>query len=187
MANSHSNRIGIDGLVAENTHAIHQLADLLEAMPEVLYRRTFGARKQHVIGKHVRHIIDHYLALISAVSRSSTAPLNYENRQREETLEQDNHAARRRLLAITDTLGRLAQGPADTALHMEHLSDDQRGAVGTTVERELIFLASHTIHHMAIIAMLAEQVGIEVPEGFGVHPSTLRHQRHLQMPMAKSA
>lgn len=48
--------------------------------------------------------------------------------------------------------------------------------------RELAFLTSQTIHHMAIIGLLAEQQGIPLAEDFGVHPSTLRHwQREVTL------
>lgn len=187
MPNSSSGSVNCEELVAENAHAINQLAELLVELPGQLYRQTFGAKKQHVIGKHVRHIIDHYTTLLTAVNRQSAGPLDYEKRRREESLELDNHAACNRLLAIINSLGRLADRPPNTPLAMEHLSDDQRRTVTTSIDRELVFLASHTIHHMAIIAMLAEQGGIEVSDGFGVHPSTLRHQQQLQMQMAKIA
>lgn len=190
MPNSSSGSVNCNELVAENAHAINQLADLLVVLPGPLYRQTFGARKQHVIGKHVRHIIDHYMALLRAVNGRSAGPLDYENRQREEALELDNHAACNRLLAIINSLGRPAEWPQNTSLEMEHLSDDHRHnphTVATSIDRELVFLASHTVHHMAIIAMLAEQGGVEVSDGFGVHPSTLRHQQRLHMQMTKSA
>ncbi|MDK8462314.1 DinB family protein [Marinobacter sp. SS13-12] len=187
MPNSSSGSFNCEELVAENAHAINQLAELLFVVPGQLYRQTFGAKNQHVIGKHVRHIIDHYMALLTAAHRQSAGPLDYEKREREERLELDNHAACNKLLAIINSLGRLAEVPQNTLLTMEHLSDEQRRTVSTSIDRELVFLASHTIHHMAIIAMLAEQGGVEVSDGFGVHPSTLRHQQQLQMQMARIA
>ncbi|SFR66298.1 Uncharacterized damage-inducible protein DinB (forms a four-helix bundle) [Marinobacter daqiaonensis] len=187
MSKSSSDPVSCEGLVAENLHAIQQLVDLLVVLPGKLYRQTFGARGKHVIGKHVRHIIDHYVSFQKAVSGDPSKPLDYESRQREESLELDIHAARNRLLAIARFLDRLSLSPRNAPLWMEHVSGDQRVPVSTTAERELVFLTSHTIHHMAIIAMLAEQGEVEVVEGFGVHPSTLRHQKQLQMQMARSA
>ncbi|PXX92546.1 hypothetical protein DIT71_04975 [Marinobacter vulgaris] len=187
MPNSSSGSVSCEELVAENAHAINQLAELLVVLPGKLYRQTFGAKKQHVIGKHVRHIIDHYMAFLRAVNGRSTVPLDYEKREREERLELDSHAACNRLLAIINLLDGLADFPQNAPLTMEHLSDGQRNDVTTSIDRELVFLASHTVHHMAIIAMLAEQGGIEVRDGFGVHPSTLRHQRQLKNQMAKIA
>ncbi|MEQ9547059.1 MAG: DinB family protein [Marinobacter sp.] len=185
MLNSSSESINCDDLVAENAHAIRQLTDFLAVLPGQVYRQTFGAKKQHVIGKHVRHIIDHYMALLRTVDEQSPESLDYENRQREESLELDKHAACNRLLAIVNSLGQLMTARQRTPVLMRHVSDDHDRLVSTSIDRELVFLASHTVHHMAIIAMLAEQEGVEVSEEFGVHPSTLRHLRQLNM--AKSA
>ena len=46
----------------------------------------------------------------------------------------------------------------------------------STGRRELQFLLSHSVHHYAIIAMICGQHEIEVPEGFGVAPSTLKYR-----------
>jgi hypothetical protein len=41
------------------------------------------------------------------------------------------------------------------------------------VTRELQFLASHTVHHYALIAHLARDRGVGVAPEFGVAPATL--------------
>lgn len=51
----------------------------------------------------------------------------------------------------------------------------------TSVGRELRFLLSHTVHHCALIAILLSLRGGEVPNGFGIAPSTERH-RAQQVP-----
>lgn len=186
MPNSNSESSHHENLIAENTHAVSQLVDLLVMLPDGLYKQSFGTNKQHVIGKHVRHIIDHYIAFLTAVHGQSTETLDYENRQRDERLELDNHAAGNRLIAITSALGHITDA-AETDLPMVHISEHEKCSVATSINRELVFLASHTIHHMAIIAMLAERCGVEVSEDFGVHPSTLRHQHRLLMSAKKCA
>ena len=47
----------------------------------------------------------------------------------------------------------------------------------STIERELQFLASHTVHHFTVIALLLRLDGVEVDADFGVAPSTLHHRR----------
>jgi uncharacterized damage-inducible protein DinB len=47
------------------------------------------------------------------------------------------------------------------------------------VGRELQFLASHTLHHYALIAALLRLQGVEPGEEFGVAPGTLEHRRRL--------
>ncbi|HCW88744.1 MAG TPA: hypothetical protein DHU56_01575 [Marinobacter sp.] len=174
------------GIVGENVHAIGQLVELLAKMPGELYRQCFGSRKQHVIGKHVRHIIDHYTALLN-VTASDGKMLDYENRDRDLTLETDRRAAGNRLSELTEQLQMRFMQSASTELGMLHNSDGQQQSVKTSVDRELVFLASHTIHHMAIIGMLAEQAGIEVSPEFGVHPSTLRYLEKQPSDMTESA
>ncbi|HKK56055.1 DinB family protein [Marinobacter sp.] len=174
------------GLVEENVHAIGQLVGLLDELPENLYRQCFGSRKQHVIGKHVRHIIDHYSSLLW-VTASGDRLLDYENRDRDLALETDRRAGRNRLAEISQTLRRRFEAQCSNALLMRHNSDGQPKKVATSVDRELVFLASHTVHHMALIGMLAEQAGVEVSADFGVHPSTLRYLEKQASGLAESA
>jgi len=176
----------VNDIVEENAHAIGQLIEMLETLPGNLYRRSFGQRKQHVIGKHVRHIIDHYSALLSATA-SPEALLDYENRNRDLSLETDRRASASRLSEILRTLRNRFSTDHANELAMLHTSDERRQVVTTSVDRELVFLASHTIHHMAIIGMLAEQAGVEVGAEFGVHPSTLRYLQRQASGLARSA
>lgn len=53
--------------------------------------------------------------------------------------------------------------------------ESQRGWVLSTLERELQFLASHTVHHYALIALTLRAQGVTVGTDFGMAPSTLRH------------
>ena len=46
----------------------------------------------------------------------------------------------------------------------------------SSVERELQFLRSHTVHHFALIAVILRLSGVEPDEQFGVAPSTLRYR-----------
>jgi uncharacterized damage-inducible protein DinB len=182
---SDSNR-ALNRIVEENANAISQLVQLLDQMPGVFYRQCFGARKQQVIGKHVRHVIDHYSALLAATSGAGEL-LDYESRNRDLSLETDRRAARHALEQITHALRVRFEGPCGSALGMRHNSAGEHQIVKTSVERELVFLASHTIHHMAIIGMLAEQAGVEVSADFGVHPSTLRYLEGQVAGLARSA
>lgn len=176
----------VNDIVEENAHAIGQLVDLLETLPAHLYRQCFGLRKQHVIGKHVRHIIDHYSALLLATA-SPGALLDYESRNRDLLLETDRRAGRDCLSDVLQELRDRFHNTYPNELAMLYTGDGQRQVVTTSVDRELVFLASHTVHHMAIIGMLAEQAGVDVSADFGVHPSTLRHLQRQAVGLARSA
>ena len=47
----------------------------------------------------------------------------------------------------------------------------------SSLARELNFVASHAIHHYAIIRPLAEAGGLPLPEEFGKAPETVRYER----------
>jgi hypothetical protein len=61
-------------------------------------------------------------------------------------------------------------------MHQEAAPGQEGGMVRTNVERELLFLSSHTIHHIAIMSLLAERVGMTVPADLGVAFSTASYE-----------
>lgn len=161
-------------LVEENLLTLAQLRGMVAALTPERYREAFGEHGRHTLGKHVRHIIDHYDALLDGLDRGAEV-IDYEQRQRDEALEQWPQQAARHLAAVEARLSLLGSGPSPDALTLAYPLDDERLSLASSLNRELAFLTSHSIHHMAIIALLAEQSGIHLPESFGVHPSTLRH------------
>ena len=175
-------------LIEENRLALAQLRRLLDALAPEAYRRVFGVHGRHTLGKHVRHIIDHYEALIDGLEAGAET-LDYEQRRRDPDLEARPDEAVRRLAALEAWLSSLAGQASPERLTLRHYQDPDAPApdgvagdgarldLSSSLARELAFLASHTVHHMAIIGLLAEQIGIAPPASFGVHPATLRHWR----------
>jgi len=166
--------------------ALAQLNSLVDDLTPEAYRRVFGVHGRHTLGKHVRHIIDHYEALIDGLEAGAET-LDYEQRRRDPALEAWPDEAARRLAALEAWLSSLQGQASPECLTLRHCQDadapdpdrvaddEARLALPSSLARELAFLASHTVHHMAIIGLLAEQIGIALPASFGVHPSTLRH------------
>lgn len=161
-------------LVEENLLTLAQLRRMVAALAPERYRQAFGEHGRHTLGKHVRHIIDHYDALLDGLDRGEEV-IDYEQRRRDEALEQWPQQAASHLAGIESRLSALDGEPWSAALTLAYPLDDERLSLTSSLNRELAFLTSHSIHHMAIIALLAEQSGIHLPESFGVHPSTLRH------------
>ncbi|TFH86256.1 DinB family protein [Billgrantia azerbaijanica] len=165
----------LDRLIDENRQALAQLRALVERLSPGDYGRPFGADGRHTLGKHVRHIIDHYDALLG--ERVTDSAVDYEHRRREAALEQEPTLAAHRLAAIERALPRFGDAGASRPLALRYPLDASGDdlMLATSLERELAFLTSHTIHHMAVIGLLAEQCGHDLPTAFGVHPSTWRH------------
>ncbi|MCK0767517.1 DinB family protein [Chromohalobacter canadensis] len=166
----------LNALLEEAADTLRQLATFVAMLPAAQYTAPHGADARHSIGKHVRHILDHYEALLAVGYEAQAFTINYEHRRRDPDIERHPDVAFAHLHHVRERLTRLGQ--RDTATHCRQLAyraGDHVLPLNTSVERELVFLTSHAIHHMAIIALLADTQGIEVAETFGVHPSTQRH------------
>ncbi len=130
-----------------------------------------------LVGPHLRHVIEHYEALLF---RADPESVNYDARPRDPELETDPQCARRRLLAVHDLLSACVLGALHAPLHLRGLgglAGDSDFVVTSSLGRELVFLASHTVHHFALLAGHCRQQGIALPEGFGLAPATRAHQR----------
>jgi hypothetical protein len=46
----------------------------------------------------------------------------------------------------------------------------------STVGREAMYAVAHAVHHYALIGVMGGILGLPIPPGFGVAPSTLKHQ-----------
>jgi len=46
----------------------------------------------------------------------------------------------------------------------------------STVGREIMYSVAHAVHHYALIGVMGGIMGLHLPPGFGVAPSTLKHQ-----------
>lgn len=124
-------------------------------------------------GRHVRHILDHYLALSAALS--SDTDIDYEHRQRDRLVEADPQHALTLLHRVQQALApQMQQG--DRTLTVDYRTDDGNASVTTTLARELVFLTQHSIHHFALVEMLVVIQGGAMPLGFGVNPSTRRYE-----------
>lgn len=156
-------------LIEENLLTLAQLRGMVDGLAPEAYRQAFGEYGRHTLGKHVRHIIDHYDALLDGIEKGEEV-IDYEQRRRDESLERLPQEAADHLAGIEERLSLLASEPSSDTLTLGYPMDDEVLSLASSLDRELAFLTSHTIHHMAIIALLAQQSGISLPESFGVHP-----------------
>lgn len=162
MDESHPARRGIDFLQ-------QALTVIREAGPDV-YRATSTLSPGGSVGNHLRHCIDFYRCFLDGLA---VGRVDYSRRRRDPAVEQDLTAATAAVRAITAELAELREGDRDRPIEVRE--DEPYGR--STVARELQFLSSHTVHHMALIAVLLRAAGFDPGPEFGVAPSTLRHRR----------
>ena len=138
------------------------------------YNFEVAACFNSTIGGHYRHVMEHYQRLMVGLE---TGDINYENRARDSLIETEPDYA----LGIAQQLGEIlreisANGPGDRTLRLASETVEGEMLV-TSLGRELEFLISHTVHHYALMAVIAGQVKVALPADFGMAPSTLKHQR----------
>ena len=166
-------------LVEQNLYFLRQGADLLRHLSDEAYgpSESRGVPRSGV-GPQFRHCLDFYGCLLRDLD---SGQVDYDRRLRQNEVEADRDAALTELEGIIDGLASISGERIDAPLEVR--SDLAPGEEpdsawnASTVGRELRFLASHTVHHYALIALLLRQRGIEPGEGFGVAPATAAHWR----------
>jgi hypothetical protein len=165
-----------DHLVATLSATLLQLAELVEGLTDEQYTRRPGGALGSSIGGHVRHNLDHVGSLLAGLPGGN---LDYDRRERGGPVETDREAATALVGRLVTVLGELPRAGRIDPLRLTALvsPDLPPVEVWTTVGRELGFVLSHTVHHNALIAVIAAAVGAAVPDGFGYAPATVAHRR----------
>jgi uncharacterized damage-inducible protein DinB len=161
-------------LIQHNIYLIEQGMSFIECISDDLFVRPSIGSAAGGIGPHLRHVIEHYESLIHGLP---SGRIDYDMRKRDPEVEKSRTAAIKKLEAIR---GFLFEFPTEMELqlatkfesHGSELHDDIW--TSSTLGRELISVLSHTVHHFAIISMLARYHGVVPPDGFGIAPATLR-------------
>lgn len=152
---------------------LEQVRDVIIGMPAAMYRARPAARVSGSIGEHVRHCLDHVSALVAAMYGDE---LSYDRRSRGTTVENEGRIAADEISQLVLRLEGQAAVRLDRPVTLWSLLDAEGTAVAirTTIGREIAFVIQHTIHHCALIAVLLEWQGAQVPAGFGLAPSTVQ-------------
>jgi hypothetical protein len=128
------------------------------------------------IGGHYRHCLDHFRNLLQS---ATTGDLNYDNRERGTPVENDRFAALNATRKLREGFERL-----DAECLLRPLTVTCKTSYATsgsevwpsTVGREIMYSVAHAVHHFALIGVMAGIMGLKIPAGFGIAPSTLKHQ-----------
>lgn len=160
--------------VEGNRILLQQAADLLRRMDDATYAMAGGEGGRSPVGVHFRHVLDHYRAFFAGLPDGE---IDYDDRARQVPLETDRTLAIEAVLGYLADLGRLHPGLAARPLRVSLRSAAGRGPgpdwSTSSLQRELQFLVSHTVHHFALIQLALSGTGLASMEGFGVAPSTL--------------
>lgn len=157
---------------------LHDMRSMIERIDDESYAAPAPGRSSGGIGGHVRHCLDHVRALVSATRSRLCA---YDRRARGTDVERCRSSALRQIAELEAEIANLGHDALGLPIAVETQSDTSGTMVVTmsTVGRELVFVASHAIHHNAIVAHLLASRGVDVGPRFGLAPATPSPQEQL--------
>lgn len=166
-------------LLQSVVETLRQGEALLAEINDEHYTRKIPVAFNASIGGHYRHCLDHFRGLLDA---AGAGDLNYDQRERGTLVETDRFAAlnaTRELRAGYEHLNLclLSRQLAVTCKTSYSASGSQNSP--STVGREIMYAVAHAVHHYALIGVMGGILGMPLPAGFGVAPSTLKHQQEV--------
>jgi hypothetical protein len=156
---------------------LHQLSGVLRTTSDEQYVMKPVGVVNSSMGGHVRHCLDHVDPLLGG---AIVGAISYDDRQRGTAVETMRTEAIEAIERQVRDLEDLRSLPLDYPITLRVLLAATGPAVNveTTLGREFAFVLSHTVHHNALIAVIAKLLCIPVPERFGYAPSTLAYLEH---------
>jgi hypothetical protein len=99
--------------------------------------------------------------------------VNYDQRDRDATIETDPDFALMKMVKLVSTL---PQDDVRLRIQSQHPTGDV--FLDSTAYREILYCLEHCIHHMALIKVGLLELGIaNIPENFGVAYSTIAYKQ----------
>jgi hypothetical protein len=154
---------------------LEQCAAFLAEVPEDRYAAPSTTIAGGTIGKHARHVLDHFRA---ALTTPSCDPIDYDHRSRGGCVETDAKAAGEEINTLRSIVQCLDEAAMNTQVTARVMltAGGETADLRSTLGRELFFATHHAIHHHAMMKSIGREFGIEAPAGFGTAPSTLNFE-----------
>jgi hypothetical protein len=169
---SNENRV----LLQSAVETLQQGERLLAEITDETYMRKVPVAFNASIGGHYRHCLDHFQCLLDA---AQSGDLNYDHRERGTLVENDRFAALNATCALREGYEKLdpvfLARPLAVTCKTSYATDGSQVSP-STVGREIMYSVAHAVHHYALIGVMSGVMGLRLPAGFGVAPSTLKHQ-----------
>jgi uncharacterized damage-inducible protein DinB len=164
-------QLDIASPVAQIANLLQQLESVVERLDDTQYRAERAREVSGSIGGHVRHCLDHVAALAAAIA---TGRVDYDSRVRGTSVERRRDAALAEIARLLRALPALHASMSSTCVDvvLSTNPDGRQITARSTLARELAFVANHTVHHFAVVALLLRDMGVGVPARFGYAPST---------------
>ena len=157
-------------------YSLKQVLFVIQRVEEQGASKNENLYQSSKIGRHVRHILDHYLALKNGLERNQ---VDYNQRNRDGKVEQDSEFASEIIIHLIKWISSLDGDNQELIIESEiDCEKEISETFQTNLNRELMYLINHTTHHTAYIKLVSEKYGIELPEDVGLAPCTAPYLRN---------
>jgi hypothetical protein len=156
---------------------VQQGKQFLLSTSQQAYQKVLEPHFSGSAGAHMRHVLDHYLAVKDGLVSGT---INYNNRNRYSPVERDPQAALSLWQEIEQWLVGVCQLDGNLGLKViceSSLLEMQNAQTESTLARELVFVSSHAVHHYSLMAVIKSLQGLETDSLFGIAAATVSHQR----------
>jgi uncharacterized damage-inducible protein DinB len=147
------------------------LAEALGQLTHSQYTTSCITLSGSSIGQHVRHVVELFQCLLNGYE---SGVVDYDSRPRNQAIATRKETA---LDCLADIRTNVSHSDKSMRLHTSFGREAKPCVISTTYFRELLYNIEHAIHHMALIRIgITEATEIQLPQEFGVAPSTLKYQ-----------
>lgn len=156
---------------------LSQGEQLLATLNAAHFAQKVPAAFNASIGGHYRHCLDHFTSVVRSLEGDL---VDYDRRERDARIETEPGFALDVTRKLRHALAEVspAQLRHAVAARCEVSYDHGHSPLtASSLGRELVYCIAHAIHHYALIAVMARLLGAQLPEHFGIAPSTVAHQK----------
>jgi len=171
-----TNHLEAEDLIQSVTETLSQGESLLMQLSDEDYTRKLAVAFNSSVGGHYRHCLDHFRSLLDSAVDGN---LDYDHRERGTLVEHDRFAALNATRDLREGYERLDRQLLQRTLGVTckaSYTTTGSQASFSTVGREIMYSVAHAVHHYALMGVMCGVMGLNIPAGFGVAPSTLKHQ-----------
>ena len=176
---------GYGELLESVLETLQQGEMLLTEIGDEAYTRKVPIAFNASIAGHYRHCLDHFRSLLDSAIEGD---LNYDHRERGTLIESDRFAALNATRELREGFERLDPifllRPLAVTCKTSYATDGSQVS-SSTIGREIMYSVAHAVHHYALIGVMGGIMGLKMPPGFGVAPSTLKHQAKVAADMKR--
>ncbi|MEM0932322.1 MAG: DinB family protein [Bacteroidota bacterium] len=153
-----------------SANTLEQFKQILILLPDDTYKAPCPVLSNATIGQHTRHVIELYLCLISGYDAEA---VSYDKRKRDTRIENEKSFALQQLEWVQEKLEK-----PNKSLRVTYELRGSDTSLESNYYREVMYNLEHAIHHHALIKVgIKHFTELELPDSFGVAPSTMEYRK----------